>query len=62
LGHVSRVRITQIINLLLLAPDIQEEILFLPKTTKGHGPIKLRHLQAIVLEKDWGQQERWNSS
>ena len=29
LGHVSRARITQIMNLLLLAPDIQEQILFL---------------------------------
>ncbi|MBT5608602.1 MAG: hypothetical protein HOJ57_21880, partial [Lentisphaerae bacterium] len=30
LGQVSRARITQIVNLTLLAPDIQEEILFLP--------------------------------
>ncbi len=35
-------------NLLLLAPDIQEAILFLPKTTSGHDPIKLKHLQPIV--------------
>jgi hypothetical protein len=32
LGHVSRARISQIMNLLLLAPDIQEQILFLPRT------------------------------
>jgi hypothetical protein len=56
LGHVSRARITQIMNLLLLAPDIQEEILFLPKTTKGHDPIKLKHLQAVALEMDWNDQ------
>ncbi len=30
-GHVSRARITQIVNLTLLAPDIQEGILFLPQ-------------------------------
>ncbi len=30
LAHVSRARITQIMNLLLLAPDIQEAILFFP--------------------------------
>ena len=61
LGHVSRARITQIMNLLLLAPDIQEEILFLPKTLSGHDPIKLRHLQAVALEMDWGRQrKRWN--
>src|SRR5882762_7041440 len=29
LGHVSRARICQIVSLLQLAPDIQEEILFL---------------------------------
>ena len=60
LGHVSRARITQIMNLLLLAPEIQEEILFLPKTTTGHDPIKLKHLQAVALERDWGRQrEMW---
>src|ERR1700731_243665 len=30
LGHVTRARITQIMNLLNLAPDIQESILWLP--------------------------------
>src|SRR4051794_9829142 len=30
IGHVSRARVTQIMNLLQLAPDIQEAILFLP--------------------------------
>jgi len=34
LGHVSRARLTQIMNLLNLASDIQEEILFLPKTER----------------------------
>lgn len=29
LGHVSRTRVTQIMNLLTLAPDIQEALLFL---------------------------------
>lgn len=59
-GHVSRARITQIMNLLLLAPDIQEAILFLPKTVAGHDRIKLKHLQAMALEQDWGRQrERW---
>jgi hypothetical protein len=33
LGHVTRARITQITNLLLLAPDIQDQILFLPPTS-----------------------------
>lgn len=60
LRQVSRARITQIMDLLLLAPDIQEAILFLPKTVVGHDPIKLKHLQPICLEMDWGRQrERW---
>jgi hypothetical protein len=32
LGHVSRARITQIMNLRLLAPDLQEDLLFMPRT------------------------------
>jgi hypothetical protein len=31
LAGVTRPRVTQILNLLLLAPDIQEELLFLPR-------------------------------
>ena len=39
-GHVSRARLTQIMNLLNLAPDIQEDLLFLAVTERGrrhHG-------------------------
>lgn len=61
LGMVSRARISQIMNLLLLAPDIQESILFLPKTTSGHDPIKLKHLLPICLESRWSDQMHlWN--
>jgi hypothetical protein len=60
LGHVSRARITQIMNLLLLAPDIQEELLFLPETLRGRDPIHLRQLQPIALLPDWNEQRsRW---
>lgn len=31
LGNVSRARVTQIMNLLMLAPDIQEDLLFRPR-------------------------------
>jgi hypothetical protein len=58
LGMVSRARISQIMNLLLLAPDIQEDILFLPKTVEGHDSIKLKHLQPICLVADWAEQRR----
>jgi len=39
LAHVSRARITQIMNLTLLAPDVQEAILFLPATNGGRGAV-----------------------
>jgi hypothetical protein len=35
LGHVTRARVSQIASLLGLAPDLQEEILFLPRTLRG---------------------------
>jgi len=58
LGHVSRARVTQIMNLLLLAPDIQEALLFLPRTERGHDPIHLRQLQRLTLVADWKEQRK----
>jgi len=58
LGHVSRARITQIMNLLLLAPDIQEEILFLPPTNRGRAPIHLAKVQPIARRWNWTEQRR----
>jgi len=40
LGHVSRARLTQIMNLLNLAPDIQEALLFLPLVSQRREPVK----------------------
>ena len=37
LGRVSRPRISQVMNLLHLAPDLQEAILFLPRTVRGRA-------------------------
>ena len=60
LGHVSRARITQIANLTVLAPDIQEEILFLPLTKTGHDPITIAQVQPIALTHSWtGQRRLW---
>jgi len=47
-GHVSRARVTQIMNLLLLAPDIQEEILFLPWTTEGGDIVTERAVRTVI--------------
>lgn len=62
LGHVTRARITQIMNLLQLAPDIQEELLFLPRVTSGRDTIYLRKLQSIAAVADWkAQREMWRN-
>ena len=58
LGHVSRARISQIMNLTNLAPDIQEAILFLPHTQQGRDLIHLRLLQPIAAAIDWKKQRR----
>lgn len=56
LGHVTRARITQIMNLLMLAPDIQEAILFLPSVELGDDPLHMWQLQAVALTADWKKQ------
>jgi hypothetical protein len=56
LGHVSRARISQIMNLALLAPDIQEALLFLPPIRRGRDPIHLRALQDLAALPNWQQQ------
>jgi hypothetical protein len=62
LGYVSRARVTQIMNLLQLAPDIQEVIFFLPLVVSGRDPIILGHLHLICVTLDWRQQrELWNA-
>jgi hypothetical protein len=58
LGHVSRARITQLMNLLLLAPDLQEQILYLPPVETGRDPIHLSQLQALTGILDWPSQRR----
>jgi hypothetical protein len=58
LGHVSRARITHIMNLLLLAPDLQEQILYLPRVESGRDSIHLSQLQALTRTLDWPSQRR----
>lgn len=62
LGHVTRARVTQITNLLHLAPDIQEAILFLPRVEHGRDPITEREIRPIVAIPDWRKQRKlWNA-
>lgn len=58
LGRVTRARVTQVMNLLHLAPDVQEAILFLPLTITGRDPIKLADLQPVAAERDWRTQRK----
>jgi hypothetical protein len=59
LGHVTRARVCQIMNLVYLAPDIQEALLFLPRTMTGRDRIILADLQPIAALPEWRKQRRW---
>ena len=58
LGHVTRARVSQILTLVHLAPDIQEAILFLPRTRRGRDPLILSDMLPIAMELDWKRQRR----
>ena len=58
LAHVTQPRMTQIMNLNHLAPDIQEELLFLPRITTGRERVHERMLRPVVTESDWRRQRR----
>ena len=58
LGRVTRARVTQIMNLLNLAPDIQEELLFLPPTRQGRVVVTEKKIRPVVAEMDWRKQRR----
>ena len=45
-------------NLLQLAPEIQEALLFLPRTVKGRDPIREHHVRPIAATLDWRKQRR----
>lgn len=55
-GHVTRARLTQIMNLLCLAPDIQEELLFLLPSVRGRDSITEKQLRPIVTMPSWDKQ------
>lgn len=62
LGHVTRARVTQIMNMLSLAPDIQEQVLYLPLTIGGRDKIAEWEIRPIAAEADWREQRRtWES-
>jgi hypothetical protein len=58
LGMVTRARMTQIMNLLNLAPDIQEAILFLPERAQGRETIAERNLRPLARIVSWDRQRK----
>jgi hypothetical protein len=58
LGHVTPARLSQVMALLQLAPEIQEAILFLPPTYRSRDPITERDLRPIAAVLDWEKQRR----
>ncbi len=56
LAQVTRARITQIMNLNLLSPEIQEWLLFLEAVDGRPDAINLKALQSTCLQADWRRQ------
>ena len=62
LGHVTRARVTQIMNLRLLAPEIQEDLLFSEKEGDDRIPIQLKSLQVLATICSWRtQRQLWQN-
>ena len=57
-GRITTARMTQIMALLNLAPDIQEKILFLPRTERGRDVLKETDVRPIASALDWRKQRR----
>lgn len=59
-GHISRARVSQLMSLLNLAPDIQEEILFLRPEEAGLHRISESRLRKLTSTLSWHEQrQRW---
>ena len=52
---LTRARVTQLLDLTLLAPDIQEQILF-AESVDGQEPMAERAVRAVVRVEDWAMQ------
>jgi hypothetical protein len=55
---LTRARITQLRDLLVLAPDIQEELLFL-ESVDGVEPTTERAIRPMLRMLAWGDQREW---
>lgn len=57
-GQITTTRMTQIMSLLNLAPELQENILFLPRTERGRDVVKESDIRPIAATLDWRKQRR----
>ncbi len=55
-ARVTPARLTQIMNLLHLAPDLQERLLFLRPVVRGRDRVTERHLRLVAAEASWMSQ------
>lgn len=53
---LTRARISQIANLTLLAPEIQEQILFMERPEQGRDGINEHTLREVTIHMDWSRQ------
>lgn len=61
LAHVTQPRMTQIMNLNYLAPDIQAELLSLPLVVEGRNLVHERTLRPMATATSWSlQREIWS--
>ena len=60
LGGLCRERVSQIMRLVYLAPDIQIELLYLPPTTTGRYPISETAIRKVANLLSWAdQRQEW---
>ncbi len=57
LCHVTQPRMSQILNLNLLCPQIQEQLLFLPQRESGKPAIHEKALRSVCGSMDWQTQK-----
>src|SRR3954453_20580078 len=62
LGYVTRARLTQIMNLLLLAPDIQETLLQPGSTGSSRCFLAERQLRQVISAADWQLREDYSTN
>ena len=63
LGHVTRARVTQIMNLRLLAPEIQEELLLSSSDNHESDSLSLKVLQQLAMDSSRAsQRKKWITS